>query len=65
MSLKTEEHTLERGDIVRIVCAISSEVHVDTTATQLRTQIAARQQLIGSHQHVNAPRQAGQRLKTI
>jgi len=59
MSLKTEDHALESDGIVGIVCPIPSEMQVDAAAAQLRTKIAAWQQLIRPNQHVDTPGQAG------
>ena len=65
MSLEAEDHALKSNRIVWIVHPISSEMDVETTATQLRTKIAARQQLISAEQHMNAAGQAGQGLEAI
>jgi len=65
MSLEAEDHALKSDDIVWVVDTISSEMNVETAATQLRTQIAARQKLIGTNQHMDTTRQAGQGFEAI
>jgi len=65
MSLEAEDHALKSNRIVWIVHPISSEMDVETTATQLRTKIAARQQLISANLHVDTAGQAGQGLEAI
>jgi hypothetical protein len=46
MLLEAEDHTLEGDDIIWIIDPISTEMDVPTAAAQLRTKIAARQQLV-------------------
>jgi hypothetical protein len=65
MSLEAEDHPLKGDDIIRIIDPISTEMDVETAAAQLRTQIAAGQQLVGSNQHVDTAGQAGQGFEAI
>ena len=65
MSLKTEDDALKGNNILRIVCLIPPEMDVDAAATQLRAEIPARQQIIGTDEHVDTPGQTGQGLETI
>jgi hypothetical protein len=53
MSLEAEDHTLKGGDIIGAINPISTEMDVETAAAQLRTKIAARQQFVGSNQHMD------------
>jgi hypothetical protein len=65
MSLEGEDHALKGDDIIWTIDPISTEMDVETAAAQLRTQIAARQQLVGSNQHVDTAGQAGQGFEAI
>jgi hypothetical protein len=65
MSLKTEDDALKGNHILRIVCLIPSKMDVDAAAAQLRAEISARQQIIGTDEHVDTSSQTGQGLETI
>jgi hypothetical protein len=65
MSLKTEDYALKSHNILRIVRLIPPEMDVDAAAAQLRAEIPAWQQIIGTNEHVDTSGQTGQGLEAI
>src|SRR2546428_13686417 len=63
MTLKTEDHPLERDDVVRIGHLIPLKVQIDTTAAEFGTEIPAGQQLVGANEHMDAAGQTCQGLQ--
>ena len=65
VALEAEDHALKGHDIIWIIDPISTEMDVATAAAQLRTKIAAWQQLVGSNEHVDTASQAGHGFEAI
>jgi hypothetical protein len=65
VALETEDHTLKGDDIIWIIDPISTKMDVATAATQLRTEIPARQQFVRSDEHVDTASQACQGFEAI